>query len=154
MHVENHHSLEELKSILASSSGQMLKLRIQAVVHAMEGLTGDQIAKHLGWTRKTVFKWVGAYNLKELDGLSQNVVVGRPRKLAQGDIQSLLTRIESETDQENAYLSKTLARLQQLLKEEYQVEYSLGRLYDLVRLGHSTIGQIKSHEDPIPVMSA
>jgi transposase len=61
------------------------------------------------------------------------VVVGRPRKLAQGDIQSLLTRIESETHQENEYLSATLTRLQQLLKEEYKVDYSRGRLYDLVR---------------------
>lgn len=154
MRVENHHSLEELKSILASTSERLLKLRIQVVVDAMEGLTGDQIAKHLGCTRKTVCKWLAAYNLKGLAGVSQNMVAGRPRKISQEDIQSLLTRILSETDQGNAYLSKTLARLQQLLKEEYQVEYSRGRLYDLVRLWHPTIGQIESREDSIPVMSA
>ena len=58
MHVENHHSIEELEALDLSPKDGNQYLRLRAVILALKGLTALQIVESLGGSRRAVQDWI------------------------------------------------------------------------------------------------
>jgi transposase len=58
MHVEEHHTLEELQELTRRQQGRRAWKRYQAVVLARQGDTAEQIARALDCGARTAQTWV------------------------------------------------------------------------------------------------
>ena len=52
--------------------------RAQIVVHAMNGLRAEEIARRMDLCGNTVRHWINRFNARGLDGLEEDVRTGRP----------------------------------------------------------------------------
>src|SRR5271154_4127115 len=95
MHVEAHHTIEQLQQLAKAQKQARMRIRLQAIVLAREGKTAPQIAAALGAARRAVQEWVARYNRNGIDGLSEGVRTGKPPKLARDRQDQFKTRLDA-----------------------------------------------------------
>jgi len=73
-------------------SAQALALRSRIVLLCAEGRTNSDVAGLLRVTKQTVGKWRGRFLVRRLDGLLDEPRPGAPRRIADEEIESVVTR--------------------------------------------------------------
>ncbi|ABK45086.1 putative transposase [Magnetococcus marinus MC-1] len=100
---------EALEGLLrASKTPQSLIPRIQIVMHSADGLSPPEVAKTLGVSRPTVYRWRARFQELGVDGLADAPRSGQPRKLTQGQIQAVLQATVERIPRESTHWSVRL----------------------------------------------
>jgi transposase len=147
MHVEPHHSQDQLRSLAKKQKQAKLRIRWQAIVLAREGKTAPQIARSLGIARRTVQQCVQNYNRRGADGLSDLPRSGRPSRLTPDQQQRLRERLDAGPQPEDHVCSLRAADVKRILEREFGVLYALKGVYKLLhRLGYSYLCPRPRHQ--------
>ena len=74
------------------TSAQAVALRARIVLACAEGATNKAVAEQLGIWPQTVTKWRGRFVRRRLEGLSDEPRPGRPRAIADTQVEQVLTK--------------------------------------------------------------
>jgi transposase len=114
--------------------------RYRAVVLAMDGLEGDEIARRLARSPRFVDEWAGRYRRGGIDALVPKKQSGRPPKLTPQQETALKARLDAGprgTDGVCSLRGKDVCRI---IEDEFNVVHTLGGIYDVLRrLGYSSL---------------
>lgn len=115
--------------------------RYRAVLLAMDGLEGDEIAERLGRSPRFVDEWVGRYRRGGVDALVPRRQPGRRPKLTPEQERLLKERLDAgprrDTDGVCTLRGKDVCRI---IEAEFGVVHTLGGIYDVLRrLGYSSL---------------
>ena len=150
MHVEEHHSLQELQRLSRQQKDTRLLLRIQVIGLAKQGQTAPQISQMLGVSRRQLQHWVHQYNALGLDGLVDRRRGGNQRRLSDAQEQ----QIREYLDQQAADPHGGLRRAEDLrtwIAQQFGELYSLPGVYNLLhRLGYSCLMPRPRHHKADP----
>jgi transposase len=75
-----------------AKTAQALALRAKIVLACAQGATNQQVAEQLGIWPQTVGKWRGRFVAKRLEGLSDEDRPGRPRTIADEQVEQVITK--------------------------------------------------------------
>jgi|SRR5271170_7056 transposase len=147
MHVEAHHTIEQLQQLAKAQKQARMRIRLQAVVLAREGKTASQIAAALGAARRAVQEWVARYNRSGVEGLKEGVRTGKPPRLAKDRHERFKTRLDGGALSTDGVCTLRAADVQRILENEFNVVYSLKGVYKLLhRLGYSCLAPRPRHK--------
>lgn len=147
MHVEAHHSVEELRQLAKSQKQARMRIRLQAVALAREGKTAPQIAAALGVARRAGQEWVARYNRAGVDGLKEGAHTGKPPRLAKDRHEQLRARLDAGALPSDGVCTLRAADVRRILEAEFGVVYSLKGVYKLLhRLGYSCLAPRPRHK--------
>lgn len=114
--------------------------RYRAVLLAMDGLEGDEIALRLGRSPRFVDEWVGRYRRGGLAALRPRKQPGRRPKLTpqqEGQLKARLDAGPRDSDGVCALRGRDVCRI---IEREFGVVHTLGGIYDVLRrLGYSSL---------------
>jgi transposase len=79
-----------------AKTAQALALRAKIVLACAEGQTNQQVAERLGIWPQTVGKWRGRFVRQRLEGLSDEPRPGRPRTIADAQVEQVVTKTLEE----------------------------------------------------------
>ena len=82
MHVESHHTPEQLRRLARREAKGRVAVRMLAVASAMQNKTAPQVAAGLGVGRRTAQEWVSRYNLGGVAACATRADTGRQPPLA------------------------------------------------------------------------
>lgn len=146
MNVELYHTTEELKKLFRSEADPRVATRIRAVYLALMDKTAPQIAQLLGYTRRTIQKWVYAYNRHGIDGLREGSGRGSRSKLNADQIQWLRQKIEEGPDPNDGVCVFHAADIQRIIKNQFGVDYHVRSVRKLLkRMGYSYVSSRPQH---------
>ena len=108
--------------------------------------TAPEIAKLLGYSRRTVQKWIRSYNKKGLEGLQDSPGRGTRCKLNQDQLQWLRQCIEEGPRPEDGICVFHGKDIQKIIKQQFGIDYRLNSIYSLLRrLGYSYVSSRPEH---------
>lgn len=140
MTVSPHHTLSELERALKKERLPKSKLRLQSVVLAVKGHSAAEIGRLMGVEKRTVASWILRYNRKGLSSLQDSPRPGRPMRMSPEQLTRFWKRIEAGAQPEDGVCSLRGLDLQRILKQEFDVTYSLNGVYWLLHyLGYSSL---------------
>src|SRR6266540_2026874 len=95
-----------------AKTAQALALRAKIVLACADGATNQQVAEQLGIWPQTVGKWRGRFVAKRLAGLSDEDRPGRPRTIADEQVEQVLTKTleEPPPHQDTHWSTRSMAR--------------------------------------------
>ena len=138
MKVTQHHSIEELEQILKLRKYSDIRDRVRAVIYAIKGDTAESISVRLGYHWTCIQTWVYRYRDEGFNGFFDRPRSGQPTKLLRAREEEFKQRLEAGPlpgDKISAFRGKDI---QKILKKEFQAEYALNGVYDLLhRLKYS-----------------
>lgn len=151
MHVANHHSLAELQTAAKAEKRARPRLRLQAVILALQGQSALTIAQALGVTDRSIHSWVSRYNQNGLAGIPDVAKSGRPLRMTPEQLDQFRQRLEAGAQPEDGVCSLRGRDLQHILKQEFDVSYSLNGVYWLLHhLGYSNLMPRPLHRQSDP----
>jgi transposase len=114
--------------------------RYRAVLLAMDGLEGDEIAGRVGRSPRFVDEWAARYRKGGVAALTPKKQPGRPPKLTAQQETALKARLDAGprgTDGVCTLRGKDVCRI---IETEFGVVHTLGGIYDVLRrLGYSSL---------------
>jgi transposase len=146
--------LEQLRQYSRQQPNAKQRDRYRAVLLALEGHEAPTIARMLGRSRRFVQRWVYHYRDHGLEDLGPQRQSGRPSKLPPAQCETFKTRFLADPTPADGVCSLRAKEAQQILAQEFGVEYTLGGIYDLLhRLGLSCLVPRPRHpqNDPAPM---
>ena len=153
MTVETHHSTKQLLYLAKKEKNKRLAVRIQSVALAKQGFTCQKIVQMTGYPRRTIQRWVAQYNKASIKGLMDKHRSGRPVKLPFDKQLSFCERIDAGPGQSDDKPTLYGRDIQQILKGEFGVLYTLDGVYKLLhRLGYSCLKPRPRHEKADPAV--
>src|SRR5688500_1186501 len=78
------------------TTAHALALRARIVLACAEGTTNKEVAERLGIWPQTVTKWRGRFVAKRREGLSDEPRPGRPRTIADEQVEQVITKTLAE----------------------------------------------------------
>jgi transposase len=95
-----------------AKTAQALALRARIVLACAEGVTNKEVAERLGIWPQTVTKWRGRFVAKRLAGLSDEDRPGRPRTIADTQVEEVITKTleEPPPNQDSHWSTRSMAR--------------------------------------------
>jgi transposase len=146
MKVELYHTTSELKALFRKEPNPRLATRIRAVYLAMMDKAAPEIAKLLGYTRRTIQSWIYAYNRKGLEGLQEDVGRGNKAKLNLDQIQWLRQRIEQGPAKQDGICVFHAADIQKIIRGQFGVVYHIRTVRKLLNhLGYRYVSSRPEH---------
>jgi transposase len=146
MKVELYHSTSELKALFRKEPNSRLATRIRAVYLALMDKSAPEIAKLLGYTRRTIQSWIYAYNRQGLDGLREGAGRGSKSKLNSDQIQWLRQRIEQGPTKQDGVCVFHAADIQKIIRGQFGVFYHVRTVRKLLnRLGYRYVSSRPEH---------
>ena len=114
--------------------------RYRAVLLAMEGLEGGEIALRLGRSPRFVDEWVGRYRRGGLAALRPRKQPGRRPKLTPRQEEQLKARLDAGPRDCDGVCSLRGRDVCKIIEQEFGVVHTLGGIYDVLRrLGYSSL---------------
>jgi transposase len=151
MHIEDHDSLDRLREAARDYRNTRTWPRVQAILLAKQGDTAPQIARALGFSRRAIQAWVGAYDRGGLDALPDRPHSGRAPTLPHDREGAFLERIDAPPRPEDGVCEWRGADIRRLLEQQFQARYSLSGVYkSLHRLGYSDLMPRPQHPETHP----
>ena len=148
MHVQSHHTLDELQHHARAIAKKRLWLRVQAVILAQQGRSAPDIAAVLGCSRRAVLGWVATYNRGGLPALVERPHTGRRPRLAGPDLVQFQERLEAGPRPEDGVCTLRGPECRRILEHEFGVVLGRQATYNLLhRLGLSSLMPRPQHED-------
>ena len=146
MYVELYHTTTDLKRLFRKEKDPRLASRIRAVYLALMDKNAPEVAKILGYSRRTVQNWIYAYNKKGLPGLKDNSGRGSKSKLNEDQIQWLRQRIDEGPKPADGICVFHARDIQRIVKWKFGVDYHLSSVYRLLhKLGYSYVSSRPEH---------
>jgi transposase len=146
MKVELYHTTSELKVLFRKEPNPRLATRIRAVYLAMMEKPSPEIAKLLGYTRRTIQSWIYAYNRQGLEGLGEDAGRGSKSKLNTDQIQWLRQRIEQGPTERDGVCVFHAADIQKVIHRQFGVVYHIRTVRKLLnRLGYRYVSSRPEH---------
>lgn len=146
MKIELYHTTEELKHLFRKEKDFRLAIRIRAVYLGLMGQSAPEIAMLLGYSRRTIQRWIHAYNQKGREGLKDIPGRGVHGKLNQDQLQWLRQRIDEGPRPEDGVCVFHGKDIQRIIKQQFNVDYCLNSVYNLLRrLGYSYVSSRPEH---------
>jgi transposase len=95
-----------------AKSSQALALRCKLVLACAEGASNKQVAERLGIWPQTVTKWRGRFVARRLEGLSDEPRPGRPRTIADAQVEQVITKTleEPPPNHDTHWSTRSMAR--------------------------------------------
>ena len=151
MNITRHDSIQSLKNRMRLKENAEISDRIHAVVLALKGLPGSQIAAKLDYGTAWVSKWVYRYRDRGFEGLIDRPRSGQPKKLTLKQEEQFAKMIEKGPKPQDLLSRFRIEDLKKLLEEKFGVEYSISGVKKLVhRLGFSSIKPRPRHPQNDP----
>ena len=132
MHVEPHHSAEELAGLIRSEKHAKRARRLAAVRLALLGQAAPAIAPQVLLSERQVRTWVARYNAHGLDGLGDLKGRGRKGPLSAAQEQRLKRRLEAGPTPSDGVCAFRGEDVRRILEQEFGVLRSLDSAYDLM----------------------
>jgi transposase len=151
MHVEAHHTAEELRELIRAEPRARIARRLQAVLGALEGATSPALALRVQMSERTVRECVFCYNREGLAGLEDQAGRGRKKALTDAQEELLKARIRAGATDADGVCTLRGEDVRRILKDEFQVVRSLQTAYNLLhKLGFSVLQPRPQHPDADP----
>jgi transposase len=95
-----------------ATTAQALALRARIVLACAEGATNKEVAERLGIWPQTVGKWRGRFVARRLEGLSDQDRPGRPRTIADEQVEQVITTTleEPPPNQDSHWSTRSMAK--------------------------------------------
>src|SRR4029450_78941 len=95
-----------------AKTAQALALRAKIVLACAQGASNQQVAEQLGIWPQTVGKWRGRFVRDRLEGLSDEPRPGRPRTIADEQVEQVLTKTleESPPNHDSHWSTRSMAK--------------------------------------------
>lgn len=155
MHVEPHHTTEELKTLAARQTTPRLWRRLRGVILAASGQSAAKIAAALGCTPRAVQKWTRRYNEGGIAALADRPGRGGKPRLDPAEHDRLRERIEAGPTAEDGVCAFHNPDIRRILAAEFGVELGEQAVYDLLhRLGFSSLMPRPIHRKADPEAQA
>jgi len=155
MHVESHHTPDELRALIRAEKRARVARRLQAVLAAREGETADAIGARVQLSDRAVHRWVGRYNASGLDGLTDKSGRGRKKPLTAAQEETFTARIRAGATAADGVCTLRGEDVRRILKEEFNVVRGLQATYDLLHaLGFSCLRPRPKHPTADPAAQA
>ena len=132
MHVEPHHTPEELQKLAAGQATPRLWRRFRGIILASDGLSAAKIAAALGCTPRAVQKWTRRYNEGGAEALTDRPGRGGKPKLDPSQHDRLRARIEAGPKPEDGVCAFHNADIRRILAAEFGVVLGPQAVYDLL----------------------
>ncbi|QDV33459.1 helix-turn-helix domain-containing protein [Tautonia plasticadhaerens] len=137
MHVEPHHTPEQLRELTDRQRRASLWRRLRAVTLAVEGATAPTIAAALGCTERAVQKWVRRYNEEGPDALADRGGRGPRPRVGSETAERLRARLDAGPTPADGVCTLRGPEVRRILREEFGVEPGRQATYDLLhRIGY------------------
>lgn len=151
MHVEAHHTADELRELIRAEPRARIARRLQAVLGALEGATSPALALRVQMSERTVRECVFCYNREGLDGLEDQPGRGRKKALTDAQEELLKARIHAGATDADGVCTLRGEDVRRILKDEFGVVRSLQTAYNLLhKLGFSVLQPRPQHPDADP----
>lgn len=125
--------------------------RYRAVLLAMDGLEGDDIASRLGRSPRFVDEWVGRYRRGGLAALRPRKQPGRRPKLTPHQEERLKARLDAGPRNSDGVCALRGRDVCRIVEQEFGVVHTLGGIYDVLRrLGYSSLAPRPRHRKNDP----
>jgi transposase len=132
MHVEQHHTAEELAGLIRSETRGKRARRLSAVRLALMGQTAPAIAPQVLLSERQVRTWVARYNAHGLDGLGDLPGRGRKGPLSAAQQRRLKKRLEDGPTAADGVCAFRGEDVRRILEQEFGILRSLDSAYDLM----------------------
>jgi transposase len=114
--------------------------RYRAVLLAMDGREGDDIARHLARSPRFVDEWVARYRRGGIDALVPKKQPGRVPKLTPDQERLLKARLDAGPRESDGVCTFRGADVCRIIEADFGVVHTLGGIYDVLRrLGYSSL---------------
>jgi transposase len=132
-------------ALAKATANKRMYQRLIILAHLKEGMPKSQISRLLFISADQAYAWLKRFNEEGMDGLKDKGRSGRPRVLDSSHHEKLKQRIkESQTALSGGRLRGE--DIIQLIKDEWEVEYSLSGIYFLMKdIGMSWISARSKH---------
>jgi transposase len=136
MHVEPHHTPEQLAALIRTESRAKVVRRLTAVRLALLGRTAPAIAAQVLLSDRQVRTWVTRYNQGGLDALADQPGCGRHGPLTASQEGQLRDRLRAGPNEADGVCTLRGQDVRRILEAEFGVRRSRQAVYDLLhRLG-------------------
>jgi transposase len=151
MHVERHHTVEELEAAARREKRARVSHRIRAVILALQGYTAPEIAGLLGSARRAVQQWIKWYNDEGLVGLPDARHPGQPKKLSPRQEQDLGAWLDAGPPKDGPVCTYRGPEVHEHIGSFFGVPLSLSTAYrTLHRLGYEPLRPRPIHRKADP----
>lgn len=152
MHVESHHTPEQLRRLARQEVNGRVAVRVLAVASAMQKKTAPQIAGELGVARRTVQDWVRWYNHGGIDDLRDDGGRGRKPPLDADEQARLKRRLDAgPTAADGGVCTLRGLDVRRILAEEFGKVRCLSSVYELLHaIGYNDLAPRPQHKDADP----
>jgi putative transposase len=132
MHIEPHHTTEELQRLAARQTTPRHWRRFRAVILAAAGQSAATIAAALGCTPRAVQKWMRRYNDGGAAALADRPGRGGKPRLNPAEHDRLRQRIEAGPTPEDGVCAFHNPDIRRILAAEFGAELGEQAVYDLL----------------------
>jgi transposase len=131
---------QSLHDLVRREANAKQRDRYRAVLLAMDGLEGDDIASRLGRSPRFVDEWVGRYRRGGLAALRPKRQPGRRPKLTPQQEEQLKARLDAGPRDSDGVCTLRGRDVCRIIEREFGVVHTLGGIYDVLRrLGYSSL---------------
>jgi transposase len=129
-----------LEHLVMKEANAKQRDRYRAVLLAIEGRQGDEIAQRIGRSPRFVDEWVARYRRSGLEGLKPRKQPGRVPKLTPEQEKQLMARLDAAPREKDGVCTLRGKDITRIIEQEFGVVHTLGGIYDVLRrLGYSTL---------------
>lgn len=140
MHVEPHHTVDELERLARQEKVARVTMRLRAVILAKQGHDAPTIARLLGRARRAVQEWVRWYNQEGVGALRDAPRPGKTKKLSPQQEAGLCAWLDAGPPEDGPVCSYRGPEIRAHIKETFGVPFSVSGAYSLLhRLGYSAL---------------
>jgi putative transposase len=146
VHVQPHHTVQELEKLCKQEKTARVAQRLRAVILAQRGRDAPTIARDLGRSRRAVQDWIACYNREGVEGLRDAPRPGKPPKLSARQEQQLCAWLDAGPDPHAPVCTRRGPEIRAHIHTAFGVKFSVSGAYDLLhRLGYSALRPRSRH---------
>jgi len=151
MHVEAHHTADQLAERIRAESCARVARRLSAVRLALLGHTAPDVAEQVLLSERSVRAWVARYNTGGVDALIDRPGRGRHKPLTDDQEQQLKDRLRTGPTEADGVCALRGEDVRRILEDEFGVVRCLQAVYDLLhRLGFEPLRPRPRHPKADP----
>lgn len=155
LHVVEHHSIDQLRSLMRDESNARLYRGLQIILAARQGQTAQQISTLIPLTERSIRLWITRYNQSGLDGLRDRPGRGRKPPLSPEQIEQFKARIQAGSTEADAVCTLRGEDVRRILQSEFGILRTLQSAYNLLhQLGFSVLRPRPKHPQSDPIAQA
>jgi transposase len=152
MHIEDHHTTDQLAELIRAEPRARIARRLSAVRLALLGHTAPDVARQVLLSERQVRTWVARYNDGSVEALADRPGRGRKKPLTDDQERRLKARLcAGPTDTDGGVCALRGEDVRRILEEEFGVVRCLQAVYDLLhRLGFECLRPRPKHPKADP----